>query len=161
MSSGLLTFYRALTRHKLYALLNIGGLALGIAVFLVLFLFVRFEKSYDNFPGSQNLWLIQEQYFFPGVSDEPSPWTMQGELDELQADFPDLVGTRFQGVSAAVRDGDRAASEDLAAVDANYFELFGYPVIAGDPTATLADPDGLVLTESIARRYFGEESPIG
>ncbi|WP_109806528.1 ABC transporter permease [Sphingosinithalassobacter portus] len=161
MSSGLLTFYRALTRHKLYALLNIGGLALGIAVFLVLFLFVRFEKSYDSFPGSEYIWVLEEQYFFPGAAEGPSLWTMQGELDQLKADFPDLVGTRFNGLTAVVRDGDHVISEDVTAVDANFFELFRYPAVSGDPTATLADPDGLVLTESAARKYFGAESPIG
>ena len=59
MSSAFLTLYRSLTRHRLYAVLNIGGLALGIAVFLVLFLFVRFETGYDRvLPGWERVRVV-------------------------------------------------------------------------------------------------------
>ena len=160
--SALTTLYRSLTRHRLFAALNIGGLALGIAVFLVLFLFVRFEEGFDRvLPGSDRLWVVEERYTLPGLPTDPNPYTMGGELDQLRADFPDLEGTRFNRYSAIVRLGAEATTEDFGLVDANFFDLFRFPVAAGDPTATLADPDGLVITQKAATKYFGAQSPIG
>ncbi|GAA4775614.1 ABC transporter permease [Stakelama sediminis] len=162
IASSLLTLYRSLTRHKLFAFLNIGGLALGIAVFLVLFLFVQFETGFDrHFPGANKLWVIEEYYNMPGYPTDPNPYTMGGELDQLKGDFPDLVGTRYDGLSAIVRQGDQSTSENVFAVDGNFFQLFQYPVAQGNATTALADPDGLVITQKIARKYFGDRSAIG
>jgi putative ABC transport system permease protein len=95
----LLSLYRSLTRHKLYAALNIGGLAIGIAVFIVLGLYVRFETSYEQWlPHHEEIYAIQSEWKdqstpFPGRYVE----TMGGLLDQLREDFPDLVGTRIMG----------------------------------------------------------------
>ncbi len=63
----LLSLYRSLVRHKLYAALNIGGLAVGIAVFLVLGLYVRFETGYEKWlPGYDKLYLVEEYWNMPG-----------------------------------------------------------------------------------------------
>ncbi|MBZ6383946.1 ABC transporter permease [Sphingomonas sanguinis] len=161
-ASALLSFYRSLTRHRLFALLNIGGLALGIAVFLVLFLYVRFETGYDRFmPGADKLYIIQERYFMPGLSDTPSPYTMGGEWTHLKADYPNLVGTRLFQRNAIVHQGNNVTSEALAAVDANFFALLRFPAISGDPVKALADPDAAVITQEVAAKYFGSEPAIG
>ncbi|WP_010545802.1 ABC transporter permease [Sphingomonas elodea] len=162
MTSALISFYRSLTRHKLFAALNIGGLALGIAVFLVLYLFVRFETGFDRWiPGADRLYMIQETYHMPGYPETPSPYTMGAELEHLRADYPQLVGTRFWPLGGIVRQGSVSSSEDLTAVDPNYFQLVRLPVIAGDPTRALADPDTMVITQRVATTYFGTGSPLG
>ena len=161
IGTSLLTLYRSLTRHKLFAALNIGGLALGIAVFLVLALYVRFETGYDRFPGADKLWVIEEVYTRPGAPAQPSLSTMGGELDQLRGDFPDLVGTRYRGIGGIVRKDGQVAVEDSYAVDPNFFDLFRYPVSAGDWKTTLADPNGVVISQKLARKYFGSASPIG
>lgn len=160
--SALVSLFRSLTRHRLFALLNIGGLALGIAVFLVLFLFVRFETGYDRtLPGADRIWLVGEQYTRAGDPSDPNYYSMGGELDQLRGDFPQLEGTRFDNQAATVLQGDQAISADLAAVDTSFFDLFPYSAIAGDPSRTLTDPDGLVVTETAAKKYFGDLSPLG
>ncbi len=160
--SALTTLYRSVARHRLFALLNTGGLALGIAVFLVLFLFVRFETTYNHaLPGWDRIWLVQERYHLPGYPDAPNPYTMGNELVQLRGDFPDLEGVRFNQVAAIVRQGATATGEDLATVDANFFRLFPYPAVDGDPNATLADPDGVIITQALARKYFGSQPAIG
>ncbi|MHA6718754.1 ABC transporter permease [Sphingomonas sp. RS6] len=162
MTPALTSFYRSLTRHKLFAALNIGGLALGIAVFLVLYLFVRFETGFDRWiPGADRLYLIQETYHMPGYPETPSPYTMGAELEHLRADYPQLEGTRFWPLGGIIRQGAVSSSEDLTAVDPNYFQLMRLPVLAGDPSRALADPDTIVITQRVATTYFGAQSPLG
>lgn len=160
--SALTSLYRSVTRHRLFAALNIGGLALGIATFLVLFLFVRFETSFDRaLPEQDKLWVLEERYVMPGYPPDTNPYSLGAELDLLRADYPQLVGARYNAVAGNIRQGAQATAEEIGAVDKNFFDLMRFPAVAGNPTATIADPDGLVITETAARRYFGSQSPIG
>ena len=131
----LLSLYRSLTRHKLYAALNIGGLAVGIAVFLILGLYVRFETSFETWlPRHQGIYLVRTEW--KGM-DSPFigiyPNTMAGLLDELREDFPGIVGTRFSGGERAgsVIRGGVAVIEDVAQVDASFFKVFDLPFETG------------------------------
>ncbi|GAA4775621.1 ABC transporter permease [Stakelama sediminis] len=160
--SPFLTLYRSLTRHRLFAVLNIGGLALGIAVFLILFLFVQFERGYDRqLPGWNTLWLLQEHRVGPGESAQPGLFTMGNELLQLQADYPQLTGTRYDSMGVTVLQGPRSFAEPLAAVDTNYFRLFPFPALAGNPSQTLQEPNGLVITQRAATKYFGDQPALG
>lgn len=158
----LVSLYRSLAHHRLFAALNIGGLALGIATFLVLYLFVQFESGFDRvLPEQDRLWVMEERYVMPGYPPDPNPNTMGSELVQLRADYPQLVGTRFMPTAATVRQGAQATSEELGAVDPNFFDLMQFPAIEGDPARTLADPNGLVITQRAARKYFGSQPAIG
>lgn len=160
--SVLTSLYRSLTRHRLFAMLNIGGLALGIAACIVLFLFVRFETGYDRvLPAQDKLWVVEERYVMPGYPPDTNPNTLGSELTILRADFPQLVGTRYTGTEVSVRQGAQATAEKLGTVDPNFFHLMRFPAIEGDPSATLADPNGLVITQAAARKYFGSQPAIG
>ncbi|MES2420969.1 MAG: ABC transporter permease [Pseudomonadota bacterium] len=161
----LLTLYRSLTRHKLYALLNIGGLAVGIAVFLILGLYVRFETGYEKWlPRHAGIQVVQSIWNMPGSAfDGASNYSMGGLLDQLRQDFPGIVGTRVrggEGSGSVVRDGV-ATTEAVAQVDPNFFEVFDLPMVRGQGGAALASPTGAVIAESIARKYFGDGNPIG
>ena len=161
----LLSLYRSLTRHKLYAALNIGGLAVGIAVFLVLGLYVRFETSFEKWlPDHDRIYVVQTVWNLPG-----SPFngryseTMGGLLEQLQEDFPGTVGTRFwggEGAGSILRRGV-AIKEDVAEVDPSFFDIFDLPMVSGDGRRALADPAGAIISESLARKYFGTSDPIG
>ena len=158
----LTSLYRSLSRHRLFAALNIGGLALGIATFLVLFLFVRFETGYDRvLPAQDKLWVVEERYVMPGYPPDTNPNTLGSELTLLRADYPQLVGTRYVGTAVTVRQGAQATAEELGTVDPDFFDLMRFPAVEGDPAATLADPDGLVVTQTAARKYFGSQPAIG
>ena len=159
--SGLLTLYRSLTRHRLYSVLNVGGLALGVATFLMLFLFVRFDTGFDRgLPGSDRLWIVHRTLSFPGVPTVEIP-TRTGMLADLTADYPDMTGTRMRLAEVAVPDGAASVKRTLAEVDADYFALFPVPVVAGDPAAALADPAGAVVTQTTARTFLDAGNPIG
>ncbi|EIZ78042.1 permease family protein [Novosphingobium sp. Rr 2-17] len=158
----LTSLYRSLLHHRLFAALNVGGLALGIATFLILFLFVRFETGFDRvLPAQDRLWVLEERYVMPGYPTDTNPNTLGSELTLLRADYPQLVGTRYMVTSVAVRQGAQATAEELGTVDPNFFDLMRFPAVEGDPTATLADPNGLVVTQAAARKYFGSQPAIG
>jgi len=159
----LLSLYRSLVRHKLYAALNIGGLAVGIAVFLVLSLYVRFETGYEKWlPGHDKLYLTQEYWDMPGSpADGYSVSTMGGLIDQLREDFPDTVGTRFQETDANVVKGQNATSEPFAYADSDLFKILRLPMIFGDAARALQAPDNVLINETIAKRYFPGSNPIG
>ncbi|WP_084581474.1 ABC transporter permease [Sphingomonas azotifigens] len=156
-----LALYRSFTRHKLFTLVNIGGLALGVAVFLILALFVRTETTFDHaLPGWDRTWIVQRSMQFSGAPEVNIP-TRREMLPLLQADNPGLQGARLAANEAAVRIGNGSAAEPIGFVDPNYFTFFPLPVVAGDPAATLRSPDGAVITESVARTYLPGSGAIG
>ncbi|WBO22327.1 ABC transporter permease [Sphingomonas abietis] len=161
----LLSLYRSLTRHRLYSVLNIGGLAVGIAVFLVLGLYVRFETSFERWlPNHQQIYLVQTDWIgidSPFVGTWPN--TMGGLIEQMKGDYPGLVGTRIEGGEGggSVTHGGIATLEDIAQVDADFFKIFDLPMVSGDKARALADPSAAVLSQSIAHKYFGDVDPIG
>lgn len=161
----LTSFVRSLARHRLYAALNIGGLAVGVMVFLVLFLFVRFELSFEKWvPAHDEVYLVQSSW---NVPDSPINGnyvhTMGGLLENLRDDFPTLMGTRIRGGKdgGVVQFNGRAVSDNVAQVDATFFDVFDLPMTAGTSSGVLEDPNSVVISESAAHRYFGEENPVG
>ncbi|MGA1797674.1 ABC transporter permease [Sphingomonas sp. 4RDLI-65] len=161
----LLSLYRSLTRHRLYAALNIGGLAVGIAVFLVLGLYVRFETSFEKWlPRHDGIYVVQTVWNLPGSPVNGAyPNTMGGLLDQLREDFPGIVGTRIRGGEngGSVIRGGVATAEDVAQVDASFFRVFDLPMARGDGRAALASPTNALIGESVARKYFGTTNPVG
>lgn len=161
----LLSFTRSLSRHKLYAGLNIGGLAIGIAVFLVLSLYVQFQTSFEKWlPGHDNIYLLQTEWTGP---DSPFtgtfPNTMGGLLEQIKGDFPAVVGTRLQGGEGggSVDQGDIAVLENIAQVDADFFKVFDIAMLQGDKATALTDPTAAIISETAAHKYFGNQNPIG
>jgi putative ABC transport system permease protein len=160
--SALLTLYRSLTRHRLYAVLNIGGLALGLAVFLVLFLYVRYEHDYDRMlPGAEHIWTVNSAYAIPGFPSVNIS-TSAGMLGQLESDFHGIKGARRHAIDdATVKNGDSLTTERVAEVDPAYFDFFPFPAIAGDPGAALARPDGAVITADVAANLLGNGPSLG
>lgn len=159
----LLSLYRSLTRHKLYAALNIGGLAVGIAVFLVLGLYVRFETSFEQWlPRHDRIHVVQSIWNMPGSpTDGAFNYTMGGLFEQMRQDFPGIVGTRIRSGAGSVLRGGIATSEEAAQVDPTFFDVFDLPMARGDGARALADPTGAVISEAIARKYFGSSNPVG
>jgi putative ABC transport system permease protein len=158
----LLTLYRSLSRHRLYAAINVLSLAVGIAVFLVLFLDVRFETSFERWiPNVSQIYVIRTSGEGPLSGVGSSEGTMGDLLDELRAENPGLIGTRMWGTAATVRQGGRVSGEQLDEVDRSFFQVFDLPLVAGEKARLFTRPDDLVLTAAKARQYFGDADPIG
>ncbi len=161
----LLSLVRSLTRHRLYAALNIGGLAIGIAVFLVLGLYVRFETGYERWlPHHERIYVVQTVWNLPGnPANGAYPFTMGGLLDQLRQDFPATAGARIRGGEGGgkvLRSGG-ATAEDIAQVDPSFLQVIELPMVSGDPARALHSPTDAVVSETFARKYFGTSDPIG
>lgn len=156
------TFYRSLVRHKLYAALNIGGLAVGIAVFIVLGLYVRFETGYERWiPHHDQIYLVQDNWNLPGQFEGPIPTTGGGWLETFRRDFPGIEGTRLDEENATVLKNGTATSEKMQLVDPEFLDLFDLPITRGNAAGVLADPSNLIISETVAGKYFPGINPIG
>jgi putative ABC transport system permease protein len=155
---------RNLIRQKAYALINIFGLAIGIACSILIVLFVIHESSYDSFHEKadqiRQVWVTGKfaaSEFQAATTASPTGPVFLEEIPEVinftRVDRWDNVLTGF---------GDRTFLEDhFYWADSGFFEIFSFPLIKGDPSRVLAEPRSMVISESTARKYFGDEDPVG
>jgi putative ABC transport system permease protein len=155
--------FRNLAKHRLYSFINVAGLSVGLACAILIVLFLRDELSYDKWiPDSAHLYRVEVDDAAPGrdrlklaVSPFPMLRSMQEQIPEVQA------MTRLATEPMDVRAGDRQFSENVDVVDPNFFQVIKLPLMLGDSAAALAQPEAIVLSQSEARKYFGDADPIG
>jgi putative ABC transport system permease protein len=160
------TAIRYLIRFKGYTLINILGLAIGMACVILIMMYVKAELSYDTFHENKDrVYRINFQTTNPqtGEVNERAigPYRL---ADELKVDFPDLTGIiRFapQGREMVEFEDQQYIEEGLVFADPEVFQMFTFPLSVGDPEKVLEDPYSLVITERVAEKYFGPEDPIG
>src|ERR1700723_4728294 len=159
----LVTASRNLVKHKLYSCINIVGLSVGLACAIFIVLFLRRELSYDRWiPGSSNLYRIELTFHLAGrpawpLTTAPFPLlrTMQDQIPEVKAT------THLLPEPMTVAVGDRQFSETVAVVDPGFFQVIKLPLVEGDPASVLAQPESIVLSQRVARKYFGDIDPVG
>jgi putative ABC transport system permease protein len=156
----LLTFFRSFNRHRLYAGLNIGGLAVGIAAFILLGLYVRFETSFEHWlPGYQDIYLVKTEDRNSGPTK--SNYTPIAFWSAVQADLPGTVGTRITtGTGTVLKDGV-GSREEIGFVDRDFPKVFQLPVLQGSLAGVFDDPSNIVLTEQISLKYFATSNSVG
>src|SRR5579883_2965247 len=155
--------FRTIVRHKLYSFINIAGLTVGLACAIFIILFVRDQLSYDRWiPGTDNLYRVETAVNLPGKPHKPnarSPFpTTQVMLDQI----PEVQArTRLARRSTTILIGNRQFPEGIDIVDPNFLQVIRLPLVAGDPAKVFARPESVVLSETTARKYFGDEAPLG
>jgi putative ABC transport system permease protein len=161
----LLVGFRALTKNKVYAGINILGLAIGMAACLMILLFVRNEFSYDRtLPNVENSYELQTRY----TSRET------GQIDAMQMtsyvagqrfkkDFPqvDKLVYALGGSPIILKDGQASTADDVILVDGPFFDVVQLPFLQGDPKTALSQTGSVVLTEKEALKRFGKVNVIG
>ena len=155
---------RNLARNPLYSLTNLIGLAVGIAAAALIALYVRDEFNYETFiPDYRNIYLV-ETIATPPEGHTPLE-ALVGQMivaSWLRLDVPAVAQVaRILPARLSFRRGDVEAMETLFWADPDLFSILKLPVYAGSLKDALARPDGLVLTRSMARKYFGRDDPIG
>jgi putative ABC transport system permease protein len=165
IKSFLTVAWRNIWMKKGYSLINISGLAIGIASSIMILLFVKDEISYDrHHEHSAHIYRICMKASMQGNSFH-APITPAPMSATILADFPEVrSAVRFfgSGTSPIIRNGDRSYIEKgFMWADSSVFEIFTYPMVKGDPGKALNRPNTMVLTESAARKYFGDEDPMG
>ena len=157
--------FRNLRRKWGYSLINMLGLGVSLTVFGLMLAYVTHEFSYDRFHQDH-------QRTFRVTYQENAEEPVEGHWARVPLDWVNLMPEYFPQVEAFVRFqsfrfrdirvGEQAYREQFAfAVDADVFDVFDVQFKAGDPESALRQPNSAVLTESIARKYFGDENPMG
>ncbi|MCE5251041.1 ABC transporter permease, partial [bacterium] len=168
MSSNFLKItLRNIQRFKVNSLINLSGLAIGMACCIFIFLYLQHELSYDSFhENAGTIYRVAVEYV-PG--GQPVKYAVvPGPVGPaLASEFPEVVAAvRFWRditlESMTVEYGRNVYNEErFFFADSNVFEVFSFPFREGDPETALGDPFAVVITEDMARRYFHDENPIG
>ncbi|MFC2098819.1 ABC transporter permease [Bacteroidota bacterium] len=155
---------RNIVRQKAYALINILGLSIGIACSILITLFIIYENSFDKFHEK---------------SDRIARVTIDGQFADTKLlgaytavptgpaffeEIPEVVNfTRIEiWDNVIIQQGDRTFLEnDFFWADSGFFEIFSFPLISGNPSTVLDEPRTMVLSEKMAKKYFGDENPMG
>jgi len=155
---------RSLLRDKAFSFINIIGLAVGIACCIVITLFVHDELSYDTFNTRADRIYRPTLRGVLNGHDIMSAASPAGMGPALRMDLPDVAAyTRIRNFGASVlRNGENAFSEDkFLGVDSTFFDVFTVRFLEGNPARALTQPNSVVMTASMARKYFGTEDPVG
>ena len=157
---------RNLWRHRGYSLINVFGLAIGLASSIFILLYVVNELTYDRFhEKSDQIYRIWIRGSMP-ATEMRHAITAPPMAEALLNDYPEVeqVVRLHQSRGWMVRSGDRIFHEteqEFIFADSSFFDVFSFPLIKGDPKTCLRDPRSIVLTEEYATKYFGDEDPIG
>jgi putative ABC transport system permease protein len=160
----LIVALRNLTRHKLYAAINIVGLTIGLAAALLVVLYVQHETTFERFlPDYERIYEISTRVRPPQSAEMRMDTTPVEVAPWLRSRLPSLtpLARIDSGGTHGLRVGDVNASENVYFADPEFFDVFRLPLVAGDLQRALRRPDGVVLTRSRARNYFGHDDPIG
>ncbi|MFN7116219.1 MAG: ABC transporter permease [Saprospiraceae bacterium] len=157
---------RHLTRNKIYSFINVFGLAIGLACFILITTYVLFELSYDRFHESgERIFRLTSVGSFGGEAREFSS-TPTAAYPTFKREFPEVeMGVRIYDLSAfsprVVRYKDNLFEEKgFLYADSTFFNLFSFKVLRGNPNTVLDDINTVVLTESMVKKYFGNEDPM-
>ncbi len=156
---------RNIVRHKGYSIINIAGLAVGLALFILVSLYADHESGYDRFhKNGDRIFALMEEFFSDNEGARHTGRIPASILPALLNEFPEIEdGTRIVSTHKRIfQYKDKKFFEKRAFfVDANFLTLFSFGMIAGNPKTALTEPLSIVLTESMAHKYFAEENPVG
>lgn len=163
LKSYLTTALRHLLKSKLYSTLNVIGLSVGLACFTLIGLWVKYELTYDSFhKNADRIYRVADTF-----TDESGTFdqavTPRALAAALLSDFPEVEEVvRVKKNDATVKYGDKQFLEDaIVLTDPSFFSMFGFRLLKGNPATALKDPYSVVLSESIAKKYFGTSDLLG
>jgi len=159
------TTFRNFWRYRGYTLINLSGLAIGIATCIIIFTYIsyelnheKFNKDYDDVYRLAVKGRIGEDFFDVAASMPPLAVA-------LKQDFPEVRSysriEKYEENTFLAMDDKKFYVDGLYFVDTSFLDVFTFELLSGDPATALAEPYSLVLTDKIARKYFGEEDPMG
>ena len=152
--------YRTLIRQKAYSIINISGLTIGLASSILILLWVQNETNYDTFHKNAN----QTYRVVSDFGDSKTAANSAGMPAGLKAELPVVKNTaRIQPSDVTLLQvGTKKFQEEYAFfVDPSFLDIFSYPLTKGDPATALSQPDAIILTQPMAKKYFGDADPMG
>ncbi len=160
--------FRNLLKNKTYSLINIVGLALGFACVFLIAQYLRLELGYDRFHTH-----AEDIYRITWEDENPQTRTPHPMAQALVQDFPEvesavslspLWGPGLTRQTFSIRNMEkdiRFDESNVLAVDSTFFDVFSFQLVKGDKKTALKKPGGILISESMAKKYFGESEPIG
>ncbi len=156
--------FRNIARHKGFTLINITGLAVGLAASLLILLWVQDEYSYEKFNmKGADIYRVEEDQFYSGsryhvtVTPHPSGPVWKEKIPEIREQ------TRINRLPRILfKQDDKVFFESsVIAADSGLLNMFTFPMVSGDPATALSAPHSILLTDKLARKYFGNNNPVG
>ena len=168
-STGMLNSYfkigfRSLIKDLRFSMINLAGLSIGLAVFLAIVLLVKHELSFDKFHSKGERVYQVIQLFQNADGPDPEIYTSSRLAKALRSELSTVESAVFiHGAAStwAEVNGNRFFEEDGIVAESQFFELFDFELLKGEPTSVLANKRSIVLTESLSKKFFGYEDPIG
>ncbi len=166
----LVLFARNLRRQKLFSIINLLGLTVGIASTLVIYLYVQNDFSHDRFhKNADRIFRVNQTNIIWGEKDQQLARTGPGVAHALKAELPEveMITSIFDADNFLVSYVNASKQvfaddqENIFAADSNFFKTFSFQVVKGNSETCLLQPQSVVVTESTARKYFGKEEPLG
>lgn len=155
---------RNFRRHPGYTLINVCGLAVGIACCMLILLFVRDELSYDRFhERAERVYRVAMNAYIPNAPLDRFAVSNWLDAPNLRAEYSEVESlSRLAPWASNVKHNGRYFSgDDFFFADSTFFDVFTFPMVQGDPASALRDPLSLVMTEETEQKYFGAESGLG
>ena len=154
---------RNLLRHKVYSAINVLGLAIGMACCVLILLFVEHEFRYDrHHENADRIYRVLRETRTGGGNATVSLGTSGALAAALKNDFPEVRQVvRISNLGGWVRYKDRAFNHGFTLADESIFDAFTFPLVKGDAETVLQEPFSVVISEEMARKFFGDEDPMG
>ncbi|WP_266203024.1 ABC transporter permease [Pontibacter kalidii] len=150
--------YRNLMRHKVFSLINVSGLALGMTCSILILLWVKDELSIDQFHADlDNLYRVMEVQSYPGSDNFTTDATPGPLAEALEAEFPEVkhaVRSTTWPWQQLFAYGDKSLKVNGRYTDPEFFEAFTFPLLYGDARTVLSQPHSVVISETVARQFF-------
>lgn len=157
------TALRNLLQHKVYSVINVAGLSIGLACAMLIMLYVQDEVSYDRFHKNVNqVYRIDKHTKRDDGSASNGSFTGYFPGPRFSSKIPEIQSfVRFQPTHADIKTGADLQYQAVCLVDTNFFSVFNFPLVSGEASSVLAKPNSVVLTEEMAKKYFGNANALG
>jgi putative ABC transport system permease protein len=162
---------RNIQKRKLYSFINAFGLSIGIAFCILIFLFIQDEKSFDQFHANKdNIYRVEEtsyNYWNPEMEEKDrynsSAYVQVPLMQALKDELPEVqYATRFNPDDRGiVKFNDKVFTEKLSFADGDFFKMFSFKLLSGNPDKLFQTKLEVVITPKIAEKYFGSDDPVG
>lgn len=154
---------RNLFKNKVFSIVNILGLAVGMTACLLLIQYVSFEQSYDDFHANKDrIYRVPMFKYEKGEAEQTFAFTFPAVAPHLKREFPEIEeAIRMRRTGFVVKYEDKVYSERVYFVDEAFPTMFSFPFKNGDPATVLDGAYDMAISESTAKKYFGDENPIG
>lgn len=157
--------YRNLKKQKMFSIINIFGLAVGLAVFALFAMTAGLKLNADKFHrNAENIYGVVQVLLTEGNEEQHTAYSPTGLRKAIQDEFPEIKDAVriIPAGKMTIRSGNNSFYENnILFVDANFLTVFTFEMIEGNHNTALSEPNSIVLTEATSQKYFGEEDPLG